>query len=136
MAGNKIISSVIIVGVLAASVSTSALADDYRGNRHGNGAAIVAGILGAVVIGSLIADSQPAYAAPQSYYQPQAQPYSYYDAQPQAYYPQQAVQPVYYDQPRQYYAPAPAVIYGDSGYRGRHDYREHYRYDRGGYYGR
>lgn len=143
MAGNKIFASIMLVGVLAASVSTTAVAGDYRGHGHNNGAAIAAGVLGAVVIGSLIANSQPSYAAPQSYYEPQSQPYyqsqpqpqtyyqpqpqTYYPPQPQAYYPQQQVQPVYYVQPRQYYAPAPVVIYGNSGYRDRPYYhRNHY----------
>ncbi|MDB5775832.1 MAG: hypothetical protein JWP38_1965 [Herbaspirillum sp.] len=85
MAGNEIISSLVIAGVLTASVSTAALADDHR--NRGNGVAIAAGILGAAVIGSLIANLQSRYAAPQPYYQPQ--PYAYYEVQPQAYYPPQ-----------------------------------------------
>jgi uncharacterized membrane protein HdeD (DUF308 family) len=56
---------VFIVGVLAASVSTAALADDHRNHDRGTGAALAAGILGAVASGSLIANSQPVYAAPQ-----------------------------------------------------------------------
>jgi hypothetical protein len=127
MASKKIISSLLIAGVLAASVSTAALADDHRGRGRGNGAAIAAGILGAVVIGSLIANSQPSYAAPQPYYQPQPQPqpYTYYEPQPQPYYPPQQV---YYTPPPQYYAPAP-VTYIGGGYRDRHDYRR-YHHDR------
>ena len=61
----KIVSAVFIVGVLAASVSTATFADDHCNYDRGNGVAVVAGILGAVVIGSLIANSQPIYAAPQ-----------------------------------------------------------------------
>jgi hypothetical protein len=131
MASKKIISSLVIAGVLAASVSTAALADDHRGRGHGNGAAIAAGILGAVVIGSLIANSQPSYAAPQPYYQPQPQPYTYYEPQPQPYYPPPQV---YYEPPQQYYAPAP-VTYVREGYRDRHEYRRHHR-DRDWSYGR
>lgn len=119
MTRNKMISSLVIAGVLAASVSTSALAGD-RGH-NGNGAAIAAGILGAVVIGSLIANSQPTYAAPQPYYQPQPQPVyqappeayyppPVYQAPPQAYYRPQPVQRVYYAQPQPYYAPQPVVV--------------------------
>lgn len=121
MVSKKIISSLVIAGVLAASVSTAAVAGDHRGN----GAAIAAGILGAVVIGSLIANSQPTYAAPQPYYQPQ----------PQTYYPPQPVQQVYYEPPQQYYGPPP-VAYIDGRYSERHDYRRYQHRDRDGYYAR
>lgn len=129
MAGNKIISSLVIAGVLAASVSTTALADDHR--NRGNGAAIAAGILGAVVIGSLIANSQPTYAAPQPYYQPQ--PYTYYEVQPQPYYPPQPVPQVYYEPPQQYYGARPAAYIG-GGNRERNEYRRDHHRDRDGYY--
>jgi hypothetical protein len=129
MARNKIISSLIIAGVLAASVSTTALADDHR--NRGNGVAIAAGILGAVVIGSLIANSQPTYAAPQPYYQPQ--PYPYYEVQPQPYYPPQPVRQGYYEPQQQYYGPQPAAYIG-GGNRERNEYRQDQYSDRDGYY--
>jgi hypothetical protein len=140
MASKKIISSLVIAGVLAASVSTAALADDHRNHGGGNGVAIAAGILGAVVIGSLIANSQPANAAPQPYYQPQPQPYPYYEAQPQTYYPPQPVysqpgQRVYYEQPQQYYGQQSVTVIG-GGYRDRHEYRGYQHRARDGYYSR
>ncbi|OGB20607.1 MAG: hypothetical protein A3I66_22845 [Burkholderiales bacterium RIFCSPLOWO2_02_FULL_57_36] len=119
MAFNRTFSSLVIVGVLAASVSTAAFAGDRHHHNRGNGAAIAAGILGAVVIGSLIANSQPAHAAPQPYY----------EAQPQAYYPPQPVQQVYYGSQPQYYEALPAV-YVRGGYRERHEYRRYRHHDR------
>jgi hypothetical protein len=116
MTRNKTVASLLIVGVLAASVSTSALAGD-RGHRHGgggNGAAIAAGILGAVVVGSLIANSQPVYAAPQPYYAPPPQPV--YQPAPQVYYPA-PVQQSYYVPAQPYYAPQPVTVI-----RGRYHY--------------
>lgn len=104
MASIKIISTLALAGALAASASTAAIAGDH--SRHHQGAAIAAGILGAVVIGSLIANAHPAQAAPPSYYPPQP----YYEEQPQAYYPQypQApVQQVYYGSAPQYQARQP-----------------------------
>lgn len=115
MASKKIVSALLIVGVLASSVSTAALADDHRNHDRGNGVAIAAGILGAVVIGSLIANSQPVYAAPQPQYY-----------QPEPYYPPE--QQVYYQPQPQYYEAQPAV-YVDGGYRERHAYRWHHRDD-------
>lgn len=120
MAGKKIVSALLIVGVLAASASTAALADDRRNHDRGNGVALAAGILGAVVIGSLIANSQPVYSAPQpQYYQPE--PY----CQPQQ-------QQDYYQPQAQYYGP---VAYVDGGYRERHEYRRYHR-DHDRYYAR
>jgi hypothetical protein len=120
MRGYKIISPLVVVGVLAASVSTAAFADDYHNRGHGNGAVIAAGILGAVIVGSLIANSQPSYAPAPVYVQPEPQPYPYYEAPPQAYYPPQPVyyqpQPVYYQPQPQYYGPQPGV-YIEGGYR-------------------
>ena len=74
----KTIPALLAVAVLAVSVSSSAVAGDryHRGGGGGNGLAIAAGILGAVVVGSMIANanSAPSYAPPQQvYYQP-AQP--------------------------------------------------------------
>ncbi len=116
MRANKLITPLLIAGVLAASVSTTVYADDHRGRGNGNGAIIAAGIIGAVVIGSLLANSQP---QPQPVYAP---PQPYYEPQPQPYYPPQQV---YYQQQPQYYAP-PAV-YIESGY------DRHYRYHHGYY---
>jgi uncharacterized membrane protein YeaQ/YmgE (transglycosylase-associated protein family) len=123
MIRNKLISTLIIGGVLAASVSTSALADNRRHQNHGNGAAIAAGIIGAVVIGSLIANAQSANAQSQPYYQPQ----------PQTYYPPQPVQQGYYEPQQQYYGSRP-VTYGDRGYRERQEYRRYQNSDRDRYY--
>jgi hypothetical protein len=133
MTRTRLFSSFVIAGVLAASVSGTAFAGDYHHDRGGNGAALAVGILGAVVIGSLIANSQPAYAAPQPqpYYQPQ--PYPVYEAQPQAYYPPAPVQQTYYAPPQQYYAPQPVVVVG-SRYRERHERREYRERGRDGYY--
>lgn len=123
MASNKIVSALLIVGVLASSVSTAALADDHRNHDRGNGVALAAGILGAVVIGSLIANSQPVYSAPQPQYY-----------QPEPYYQPEKPQQVYYQPEPQYYGPQP-VAYVDGGYRERHEYRRHYR-DQDEYYSR
>lgn len=121
MASKKIVSALLIVGVLASSVSTAALADDHRNHDRGNGVALAAGILGAVVIGSLIANSEPVYSAPQpQYYQPE----TYY----------QPEQQVYYQPQPQYYGPQP-VAYGDGGYREWHEYRRYHR-DHDAYYSR
>lgn len=128
MSLKKTLIPLLAAGVLAASVSNPALA----GGR-GNGAAIAAGILGAVVVGSLLANSQPAYAAPQPqpYYPPQA--YPSYEVAP-AYYPPAPVQQIYYAPPQPYYAPPAIVIEGR--YRDRHDYRGYRQHDRDGYYSR
>lgn len=133
MTGNRLFSSFVIAGVLAASVCSTAFAGDYRHDRGGNGAALAVGILGAVVIGSLIANSQPAYAAPQRYYQPQ--PYPVYEVPPQTYYPPAPVQQTYYAPPQQYYAPPPVVVMR-SRYRDRPEYREYRERERYGYYSR
>lgn len=100
MKHTRLISSLLVAGVLATSMSTAAYAGDRHGHRGGNGAAIAAGILGAVVVGSLIAGSQPAYA------QPAPQPYVTYNAPVQTYY-EAPVQRVYYEQPRVYAPPPP-----------------------------
>jgi hypothetical protein len=128
MTGKKGWAALLIVGVLASSVSTAALADGRHGGGGGNGVALAAGIIGAVVVGSLIANSaqQPAYGPvypePQPYYPPQ-----------QVYY--QAPPPVYYQ-------PQPVAYVHE--YRERREYREYrgYRRDdrrdgyRDGYYER
>ena len=101
MASKKIATVLIATTLLAtaAAVSTPAMAHDRGGN---NGVAIAAGIIGAVAIGSLIANanSAPVYQAP-----PQ-QPV-YYEAPQPVYY--EAPQRVYYEQPR-YYAPPPRYV--------------------------
>ena len=105
----KSLTALLIVGALASSVvSTSAFA---HGGRGGNGFAIAAGVLGAVAVGTLIANSaqQPVYQEPQPvYYAPP---------------PQQ----VYYQPPPQYYQPRPVYVreYPRDGY-----------YYRDGYYSR
>jgi len=122
MITKKIIPALLITAVLAASVSTSASAHDRGGN---NGLAIAAGIIGAVAIGSMIANanSGPSYAPPQQVYQP-------------------APQPVYYQAPQQvYYQPAPvyvrpAPVYVEREYRERPVYREYRREYRDVYYTR
>ncbi|MFJ9453114.1 MULTISPECIES: hypothetical protein [unclassified Herbaspirillum] len=121
MISKKIIPALLVTAVLAASVSTSASARDHGGN---NGLAIAAGVIGAVAIGSMIANanSGPSY-APQPVYQ-------------------QAPQPVYYQQPQQvYYQPAPvyvrpAPVYVEREYRERPVYREYRREYRDVYYSR
>ena len=111
MIDKKTLASLLVVGALAASVSSPALA----GGRGGDGAAIAAGILGGVVIGSLIANSQPTYVAPapQPYYPPQPvyqpAPRVYYEAPP-VYYQRPPVRHRYYAAPQPYYAPAPAMV--------------------------
>lgn len=135
MTRNKLISSLVIAGVLAASVSTAAFADDHRGrNNNGTATAIAVGVLGAVVIGSLLANSQPAYAAPQPYYPPQPAPV--YQAAP-AYYqpPPPPVQQTYYAQPQPYYAPQPVTVI-EERYGARHEYRDYRRNAPYGYYTR
>jgi uncharacterized membrane protein YeaQ/YmgE (transglycosylase-associated protein family) len=123
MIGKKGLSALLIVGVMASSVSTAALAEGHRGG--GNGVAIAAGILGAVVVGSLIANSvqQPVY---------QAQPERYYAPPPQVYYEQQR-QPVYYQEAPRYYEPQRVAYVHE--YRERREYRERGD-DHDGYYRR
>jgi hypothetical protein len=62
-----------------------------HGGHRGNGLPLVGALLGAAVIGGIIA-SQPTYAPPPTYYAP-----------PPAYYAPPAYGPAYYPQP--YYAP-------------------------------
>jgi hypothetical protein len=128
MISKKIIPALLIATVLAASASSSAMAHDRGGN---NGLAIAAGIIGAVAVGSMIANaSAPTYVAPQPVYEPQYQPV--YQAAPQ---------PVYYQPEPVYVRPAPvyvrpAPVYVQREYRERRVYREDYRdgyYDRRGW---
>jgi hypothetical protein len=114
MVVKKSLSALLIVGVLAASASSTA----FAGGRHsgggggGNGLAIAAGILGAVAVGTIIANSaqEPVYQQPQPYYGPP---------------PQQ----VYYQAPPQYYQPAPQPVYV-------REYRRDPYYYQDGYYRR
>lgn len=134
MAGKRLVSTLVITGVLVASVSTSALA----GDRHNNDAAIAVGVIGGIVLGSLIANAQSA-PAPQVYYPSQPEPQPYY-APPQTYYPAAPVQQVYYGAPQPVYVPQASVTisgsnYGgyDRGYgrdydRARHEYRPDWQY--------
>src|SRR5450830_815553 len=114
MITKKILPALLITAVLAASVSTSASAHDRGGN---NGLAIAAGIIGAVAIGTVIANanSGPSYAPPQ-----------------QVYY--QAPQQVYYQPAPVYVRPAP--VYVEREYRERPVYREYRREYRDVYYTR
>jgi len=124
MINKKILPALLITAVLAASVSTSASARDHGGN---NGLAIAAGIIGAVAVGSLIANanSGPSYAPPQQvYYQPAPQPVYY----------QPAPQQVYYQPAPVYVRPAP--VYVEREYRERPVYREYRRDYREVYYTR
>ncbi len=128
MRSKTLISTIVLAGVLATSMSTSAFAEGGRHRGHGgnNGVAIAAGVLGALAIGSIIANANagPVYSAP-SYYQQPAQ--TYYEA-PQQYY-QPAPQPqVYYQPAPVYYQPQPAAVYVEGGgWRGRH-HRQYYGY--------
>jgi hypothetical protein len=127
MRSKTLISTIVLAGVLATSMSTSAFADGgRRGHGGNNGVAIAAGVLGALAIGSIIANANagPVYAAP-TYYQQPAQ--TYYEA-PQQYY-QPAPQPQAYYQPAPvYYQPQPAAVYVEGGgWRGRH-HRQYYGY--------
>jgi len=90
MIGKKSLAALLIVGVMASSVSTSAFA------RGGDGFGIVAGVLGAVAVGSIIANSAPRPV--------------YYDAPPpqQDYYGRP--HPVYYQPPPRYYQPPPTYV--------------------------
>lgn len=132
MAGKKGWATLLIVGALTATVSTSALADGYRGHGGGgNGFAIAAGILGAVAVGSLIANAAqpaPVYAAPPQYYPPAPAPV-YYEA------PRQYVAPaqVYYEAPAPRYYREQPVAYVRP-YREQREYREPVGYYRDGYY--
>jgi len=130
MRSRTLISTIALAGMLAASVSGSAYADGgHRGHGGGNnGIAIAAGVLGALAIGSIIANANaaPVYSAPQPYYQ--SPPQTYYEA-PQPYYPPAPPQVVYQPAPV-YYPPQPAAVYIEGGY-GRPHWREH----RHGYYG-
>lgn len=133
MRSKTLVSTIVLAGVLAASMSTSAFAERgrHRGHHGGNnGVAIAAGVLGALAIGSIIANANaaPVYSAPPTYYQPQPQPQTYYEA-PRQYY-QPAPQPqVYYQPAPVYYQPQPAAVYfeGGNGWRGRH-HRQYYGY--------
>jgi len=121
MISKKIIPALLVTAVLAASVSTSASAHD----RGGNGLAIAAGIIGAVAVGSMIANANagPNY-APQPVYQQAPQPVYY----------QQAPQQVYYQPAPVYVRPAP--VYVEREYRERPVYREYRREYRDVYYSR
>lgn len=141
MRSKTLISTIAAAGVLAASLSSPALADGGRhhgngGHRghggHGgnNGAAVVAGVLGALVVGSLIANATaaPSYAPPQTYYQPPAP--TYYEA-PRTYY-QPAPPPQVYYQPAPVYQAQPARVVIESGYE-RPYWRERYQRQYYGY---
>ncbi|MDY7577466.1 hypothetical protein RGU70_03920 [Herbaspirillum sp. RTI4] len=120
MSNYKIVSALLIAGVLASSVSTAAYADG-RGHGGGNGVALVAGILGAVAVGSIIANSGPVYQEAPRYYPPQR---VYQEPQPVYY---QAPQQVYYQQPGYYQRP---VVYVEP------EHRRHHGYYEDSYYGR
>ena len=90
MIGKKSLAGLLIVGVMASSVSTSAFA------RGGDGLGIVAGVLGAVAVGSIIANS-----APRPVYYGAPPPQQYYYGPPQ---------PVYYQPPPRYYQPPPVYV--------------------------
>ena len=105
MINSKTVSALVIAGVFAASASMPA----YAGGYYSDGA-IAAGVLGAVLVGSAIANNNRNYAPAPTYYAPQQ---SYYSAPQQSYYeaPQatyyQVPQTTYYQAPQTYYAPAP-----------------------------
>ena len=143
MRSKTLISSIAAAGVLAASLSVPAHADGGRhhgghrghgGHGGGNGAAVVAGVLGALVVGSIIANATaaPSYAPPQTYYPPQPQGQSYYEAPRQYYQPPPAQ--VYYQPapPPVYYQRSPAAIVIESGY-GRPHWRERHHREYYGY---
>jgi hypothetical protein len=107
MRSKTLISTIALSAVLAASI-TPAHAD--RGHRHGhgnrgdNGAAIVAGVLGALVVGSLIANaSAPDYRLAPVYIPPAP---TYYQPPPQYWQPA----------PPQAYVPAQPAVVSDDGY--------------------
>ena len=139
MRSKTLISTIAAAGLLAASLSSPALADGgrYHGNgghgNHGghggnNGAAVVAGVLGALVVGSIIANaSAPSYAPPQAYYQPPPTP-TYYEA-PRTYY--QPAPPQVYYQPAPVYQAQPAAVVVESGYARPYWRERHHRH----YYG-
>ena len=128
MRSKTLISTIALAGVLATSLSTSVYAEGGRhrgghGGHGGNGFAIAAGVLGALAIGSVIANANaaPVYSAPPAYYPPPPPARSYYEAPPQYY--QQAPQPqVYYQPAPVYYQPQPAAVIVESGrpWRGHH----------------
>jgi hypothetical protein len=129
MRSKTLISTIVLAGVLATSLSSSAYADGGRHRGHGgnggNGFAIAAGVLGALAIGSVIANANaaPVYSAPPAYYPPPAQ--SYYEAPPQYY--QQAPQPqVYYQPAPVYYQPQPAAVIVETGRPWRGHHRNYY----------
>lgn len=140
MRSKTLISAIAAAGLLAASLSNPALADGgryhgnggYRGHGgHGNnGAAVVAGVLGALVVGSMIASANaaPSYAPPQTYYQPPPAP-TYYEA-PRTYY-QPAPPPQVYYQPAPVYQAQPAAVVIESGYAQPYWRERHHRH----YYG-
>jgi hypothetical protein len=140
MRSKTLISTIAASALLAASLSGAAHADGgryhgnggYRGHGgHGgnNGAAVVAGVLGALVVGSIIANanSAPSYAPPQTYYQPPPAP-TYYEA-PRTYYQPSPPPQVYYQQAPVYQA-QPATVVIQSGYE-RPYWRERQRYQYG-----
>ncbi|SMP74633.1 hypothetical protein [Noviherbaspirillum suwonense] len=132
MRSKTLISTIALAGVLATSLSTSAYADGgrHRGGHGGNGVAIAAGVLGALAIGSVIANAAaaPVYSAPPAYYPPPPPARTYYEAPPQYYQP--APQPQAYYQPAPvYYQPQPAAVIVESPrpWRGHH-HRYYYGY--------
>lgn len=140
MRSKTLISTIAMAGVLATSLSTSAHAEGRHrghGGNGGNGVAIAAGVLGALAIGSVIANATaaPVYAAPPAYYPPPPPARTYYEAPPQYYQPAPQPQAYYQPAPQTYYQPAPvyyqpqpAAVIVESG----RPWRErHHRY----YYG-
>ena len=135
MRSKTLISTIVLAGMLATSLSTSAYADGGRhrghgghgGGHRGNGVAIAAGVLGALAIGSIIANANaaPVYSAPPTYYPPPAP--TYYEAPPQYYQP--APQPQSYYQPAPvYYQPQPAAVIIESGRPWHRHHRPYYGY--------
>jgi hypothetical protein len=128
MISKKAFSVLVIAGVLASSVSTSAFAEGHHGMDRGT--AVALGVLGGIVVGSIVASnnntapvySAPVYSAPAPVY---SQPQTYYQAPQQVYYQPQPVV--------QYYQSAPPVVYvNEHRHHGhRHDYRgDGYYYSR------
>jgi hypothetical protein len=124
MRSKTFISTIALTAMLGVSLTPAAHADGRwdRGHgghgRHGghggdNGAAIVAGVRGALVIGSVIANATaaPSYSPPQPYY-PNAAP-TYYGSAPTYY--DNAPQDVQPAPPQSYYPPQPVTVQGGYG---------------------
>lgn len=131
---SRTIKSGAVAALAAVSLATGLVGNPGQAEaRYRPGAAIAAGVVGALVTGAIIASAQNRYSG-YSAYEDDYSPYGGYAPQP--YYGRYAPAPVYVE-PGYGYAPAYRPAYGARpyyGYEGRHHYRHHGRDGRGNPY--